>query len=163
MATATTRIERRETTPAEQQAEALVELLGAVAQQKEALLTLFDIIGELHNAGLLQIVQGLLKGRQEIGVIGISQLNKSGAQNLIKNAMTAVQFMGSIDPAHLKEVLTAVGHGLEQMKPAEERVNLWSMVNNVRDPDVMTSLGVMMNFLRGMGEALPSHRAEPPM
>lgn len=160
MATATTRIERRQPTELEQRAEALGEVLTAVAEQKEALLTMIDIVGELHKAGVLPIVQGMLKSRQEIGVIGLTQLNKSGAQRMIRNAMTAMQFFGSIDPDHLKQVVTAVGHGLEQMKPSEERANLWSMVGSVRDPDVMNSLGAMVGFLRGMGEALPNRPTE---
>lgn len=160
MATATTRIERRQPTEAEQRAEALGEVLTAVAEQKEALLTMIDVVGELHKAGLLPIVQAMLKSRQEIGQIGLTQLNKSGAQQMIKNAMTAMQFFSSIDPNHLKQVVTAVKNGLEQMKPSEEPTNLWSMVGSVRDPDVMNSLGVMLNFLRGMGEALPNRPTE---
>lgn len=160
MAREITRIEKRQVTQAEKDAQALGELLGAVAKHKDALIKFADIVGEMNEAGLLDVAQGVLKNRQQIGVLGITQMNKSGAQRFIKNSMSAVQFLGQLEPEHLKEVLGAVAHGLEQARPENRNLGMWGMVSRLRDPDVNSSISVMMNFLRGMGEALPHQQRQ---
>lgn len=155
MAKATTLIEKRELSRAEQDAQALAEIVGAVTQQRDAMLAFVDIVGTLHQAGILSLVQGILKSRHELGVMGINQLNKSGAQRIIKNGVSAMQFMAQLDPDRLKQVLGAVAHGLEQAQPSDRRIGMWGMVNTLNDPDVNTALSVMINFMRGMGEGLP--------
>lgn len=160
MAKPTTRIEQTVPSAAQVEAEALTEVLSAVAQQKDALLTYIQIIGQLHQAGILTAIQAMLAARHDIGVIGINQMNKSGAQRLIKNGMSTMQFLGSIDPEKLTTVLGAVSHGMEQAKPSGKQTGLWSMMGTLRDPHVGASLNVMMSFLRGMGEALPQGQSQ---
>ncbi len=158
MAKATTQIEKRVLSQAEQDARSLSELISAVAQQKDALLVFLDIIGELHASGALEIVQGALKNRQAIGAIGLDQLNKSGAQNLIKNSMSTLQFLGKLDPVKMETMLTSVAAGVEHaVQPADEEpkqsVGLLKLMQQLRDPEVSASLMMLMRFLRGMGEA----------
>lgn len=156
MAKALRHIERRVPDKAEAQAQALMQVMAAAAEQKDALLQVIGIVGELKKAGLLDLVEGMLKNRHEIGVIGINQMNKSGAQNVIKNAMSLVQFMGQLEPGRLNRVLGAVSNGLENAEAQPARTGgVWGMVRTIREPDMDTSLGWMMNFLRGMGEQLP--------
>jgi uncharacterized protein YjgD (DUF1641 family) len=160
MAKPTTRIEQTIPTAAQVEAQALGEVVAAVAQQKDALLAFVQIIGHLHQAGVLSTVQAMLAARHDIGVIGINQMNKSGAQRLIKNSISTMEFMGSIDPAKLKTVLDATLHGLDQAKSSGKQTGLWSMMGTLRDPHVGASLNVMMSFLRGMGEALPQSQGQ---
>lgn len=158
MAKATTRIEKQPIAPAELEAQSLQQIVGAVAQNKDAILSFVSIVGELHDSGVLAVVEGLLKNRQQVGVIGITQMNKSGAQRIIKNAVTAAQFMAQLDPVKLKQVLGAVAHGLEEARPSDKKVGLWGMVNTLREPEVNASVSMLVNFLRGMGEGLPDSR-----
>lgn len=160
MAKAITQIEKRVPTRAEQDAQALGEIMSAVAQHKDALLVFMDVLGEMHQSGLLAVAQGLLKNRQQVGVIGVNQLNKSGAQRIIKNGVTAMQFMAQLDPDKLKQVLGAFARGLQEARPSEKPVGLWGMVNSFREPEVNASVSMMVNFLRGVGEGLPD--AHPP-
>lgn len=154
MAKAIRRIEREEPSPQERDAQALMEMMGAVAQHKAALVSFLDILGELHEAGLLDIVRGLLKSRHQIGVIGLTQLNKSGAQHTIRNGMGLVQFLGRLDPDDLTRVLTAVGTGLQQAQPSPKGMGMLGMIGALREPDVNASMSLLINFLRGMGGSL---------
>lgn len=156
MAKATWRIEKQQTSQVEQEAKALGEILGMIAKNKEAIMEFVEIVDELHKAGLLQIAQGILKNRQQIGLIGINQLNKSGAQRFIRNGMTAVEFLGKLDPDQLKQVLGAVSQGLAQAHPSERPMGMWGMLSTLRDPEVNASVSMVMNFLRGMGQGLPN-------
>lgn len=157
MAKAITHIEKRVPNAAEEQAEAIQDILNAAAQNKEALLILMDIVSQLHNAGLLEMAQGFLTNRHKVGVIGLQQLNKSGAQRIIKNGMGAVQFLTKLDPAKLDMLLGAMASGVDEASEAQaehRQLGLAGLYKTMRDPEVQTSLGVMMNFLRGMGKGL---------
>ncbi|ASS75255.1 hypothetical protein CIG75_09840 [Tumebacillus algifaecis] len=156
MAKATTQIEKRVPSQAEQEADALKEVLGAVVQHKDALLTFLDVLGELHDAGTLEMAQGALKSRHKIGVIGMNQLNKSGAQNMIKNGMSTLQFLGQLDPNKLQTLLASLAAGVEHAVPTEpepknKKTGVFDLIKGVRDPEVSSSLSMLLNFLRGMG------------
>ncbi|TCP59305.1 uncharacterized protein YjgD (DUF1641 family) [Tumebacillus sp. BK434] len=158
MAKATTVIEKRVPTQAEQEAEAMQEVMSAVAKNKDALLTFLDVLGELQESGALDMAHGALKSRHQIGVIGIGQLNKSGAQNIIKNGMSTVQFLAQLDPNKLQTMLGAVASGVDSAVTAEEqrpqkKPGLYDLFKRMRDPQVTSALGMMLNFLRGMGAA----------
>lgn len=158
MAKATTTIEKRVPTQAEQEAEALQEVMSAVVKNKDALLTFLDVLGELQESGALDMAHGALKSRRQIGVIGINQLNKSGAQNMIKNGMNTMQFLAQLDPNKLQTMLGAVASGVDHaVQPDAERpqkkTGLFDLFKQMRDPQVTSSIGMMLNFLRGMGAA----------
>ncbi|MGZ4164132.1 MAG: DUF1641 domain-containing protein, partial [Tumebacillaceae bacterium] len=74
MAKATTRIEKSIPNPIEEQAQSLGQLLQAITANKDALLLLLDIVKELHELGLLEAMQAMLKNRHDISLIGLAQL-----------------------------------------------------------------------------------------
>lgn len=130
------------------------EILEAAAKHKEAVLQLLELAGALKEAGLLEMANAFINNRHQIGVIGINQLNKSGAQNLIKNGMSAVQFLGSMEPGKLEALLGALCAGAEQAvrRPAADRkAGLWEMLKACGNPDIRASFGFFLSFLRGMG------------
>jgi uncharacterized protein YjgD (DUF1641 family) len=157
MAKAIEQIEKQVPNQAQEAADSVKQILDSVVQNKESILIFLDMLNEMHEAGFLEAAQSMLKSRHKIGVIGINQLNKSGAQRIIKNGMGAVQFLTKVDPAKLDMMLGAVASGLDQagQTPDDGRpMGMWGMVKTMRDPEVQSSLGVMMNFLRGMGDGL---------
>lgn len=162
MAKAITHIEKQRPNQAEEQMQALTEILTAVSNNRQSILVFLDILKEVHAAGLLDIVQGVLKNRHQVGVIAISQLNQPAMHHMLKNGMTAMEFLGKLEPERLANTLNAVAKGVERFSETEEvkPTGLWSMTKALRDPDVGISITAMMNFLRGMGEEL-SRDQEP--
>ncbi|MBL0388375.1 DUF1641 domain-containing protein [Tumebacillus sp. ITR2] len=155
MAKAITHIEKTVPNEQEEQEQAVQEILSSAAKNKDAILLFMEMLGDLHQSGLLEAADAFLKNRHKIGVIGINQLNKSGAQRIIKNGMGAVQFLAGVDPDKLNTLLSAVSSGIDQAveTPKDDRpTGMWGMVKQMRDPGVQSSLGVMMNFLRGMSD-----------
>ncbi|MGB8956208.1 MAG: DUF1641 domain-containing protein [Tumebacillaceae bacterium] len=154
MATRTTRIEKAIPNPQQEQAQALGEILSAIADNRTAIIQFMDILKELHSWGILDALQGLVKNRHDIGVIGVTQLNKPGAQHILKNGMSALQMLASIDPNQLQSVLNGVTAGLDragqQMGEPHKPLGMFDMIKTMRDPEVGASLQFMMNFLRGM-------------
>ncbi|RNB88439.1 DUF1641 domain-containing protein [Brevibacillus nitrificans] len=156
MAKAISNIERHIPSPEEVRDQAISQVLDAVSENHQALLTLLDIVKELQEIGVLDIVQGALKNRRDIGVIAVTQLNKPGMHHIMKNGMTAMQFLAKLQPEKIAGLLDAVDHGLERLTDTQNNkpIGLFGMGKAMMEPDVTLALGSMINFLRGMGEGM---------
>ena len=158
MAKAIRSIEKKPTDGLEQQAEAVQEVLQAVTESKEALVVFLDILKEAHKAGVLDIIQGVLKAREDIGFIAFEQLNQPTMHHTIKNLVGIVEFLGKMEPNQLNRILNGIANGMEKMMDAKEegksQQGVWGLTKNLRDPDVNSTLYTAMEFMKGMGEVL---------
>jgi uncharacterized protein YjgD (DUF1641 family) len=142
--------------PAEEQAQAISDVVNAISENREAIVLSLNILKSLHEMGLLNAVNGLLEQRTEVGAIAIQQLNQSGMQNTIKNIMNVFQFIGSLDPEQMGAIFKGLNRGFEY---ATERLeqgrnpSLWRIGTRMRKPDVLASLATMVEMLQGLGEA----------
>lgn len=152
MAKAISHIEVNKKTPAENQAESLAEILSLINENRQAITTSLEIIQELHSAGLLDIMKGLLKTRDKIGVIAIDQLNRPSMHRTIENGINTIQLFSEINPDKMKTMLSAANKGLEQM--GESNGSKWGLIKSMGDPDIQSSLSTMIGFLKGMGKEL---------
>ncbi len=156
MAKAIRQINKSTPDPVEEQMQAVTELMKAVGENKEALITTIDILKGLHEMGGLTAAKAMLEQRTDIGAIVIQQLNQPNMHNTIKNAMNALNFIGSINPEQLQAILNGVSQGFERSAEVVkngENQSLWKLGKSIRDPDVKASLSTMMEFLHGMGES----------
>jgi len=157
MAKATTRIDKEAAAQEELTAKAFNQIIQSVAERSEALLKFLDVLGELHQLGVLDAAEALLKNKQDIALIGIQQMNKPGAHRIIKNGMGAVQLLSSIDPSKLQTLLNGVAEGVAQSSGQHvdrKQMGLWGIAKTMRKPETMASLNMMMQFLQGMGKSL---------
>jgi len=141
--------------PLDEQLQAVTELMNAVSENKDALITTIDILKGLHEMGVLTAAKSMLEQRTDIAAIVIQQLNQPNMHNTIKNAMNALTFIGSINPEQLQAILNGVSQGFERSADVVkngENQSLWKLGKSIRDPDVKASLSTMMEFLHGMGE-----------
>ncbi|MBA4494777.1 DUF1641 domain-containing protein [Paenactinomyces guangxiensis] len=155
MAKAITRIEKHVPTPEQEQAQAVKQILEATANSRDALVVFLDILKELHRAGLLDIVQGMLKTRHKWGVTAMQTLNQPGMHRFIKNGISSLYFLGKLNPDQLQKIFDGAARGLERSAESmkeDKQTGLGGLVKTLRDPDVNASLTTMMAFLQGMGE-----------
>jgi uncharacterized protein YjgD (DUF1641 family) len=154
MAKAIRHIELKTKSKDEEQAESLSELLSLIAENKESIRITLEIVKELHSAGLLEILKGLLKTRDKVGVIAMEQINQPSMHRTIKNGIQALQLLGEVDPDKLSRILNAANNGLENITESNEKLSKWGMIKSLNDPNVSSSFSMMINFLKGMGEEL---------
>jgi uncharacterized protein YjgD (DUF1641 family) len=154
MAKAIKQIEKKRLNPIEEQTQAIKELVEMTAESREALMTFLEILQELHKAGLLDIIKGLLKTRHKVGVLAMDQINQPDMHNMIRNGINTIEFLGELDPDQLKTMLDGVNNGLETSAESanKKEVSLWGMAKTMRDPDVKRSITTMISFLEGMGK-----------
>ncbi len=143
--------------PEVQQAQDLTDLLKAVANHHHAILETLEVLGHLHRLGILAAAKSLLDKSHEVSAIAIKQFNQPKMRNTIKNAMTAVEAIGSIQPDHLQRLLNGLAHGLETSKAVThdgDPPSLWELAKLMRDPDVRASMATMLGLVKGMGQGL---------
>jgi uncharacterized protein YjgD (DUF1641 family) len=160
MAKAISHIEKKKTSPAEEQTESLTEILSLIAKNHESITTSLEIIQELQSSGLLDIIKGLLKTRDKLGVLAIDQLNQSSMHNTIKNGIGAIKLLGELDPDKINTLMNAANSGLNHIGESKDSLSKWGIIKSLNDPNVVSSLSTMIGFLQGMGEELnkkPEH------
>lgn len=163
MAKAIRQIKKQIPSPAEEQAQAITDIVTALADNRQAIMTTLGILKNLHEMGALDAVHGLLEKRNDVGVIAVGQLNQPAMHNTIKNGINAFKFLGSVNPNQLQTIFEGLSHGLERstesVKKGEDP-SLWKLGKSMRNPEVRTSLATMVEFLQGMGEAFHQEQRE---
>jgi uncharacterized protein YjgD (DUF1641 family) len=155
MAKAIRRINKSIPTEEELQLQAISDIMKAIGENRDAIVSSLDILKNLHDLGVLQAVQGLLEQRVDVATIALKQINQPAMHNSIKNAFNAIKFFGAVKPEQLQLILQGLSQGLErssESNPQKEQQSLWQMSKSLRDPDVKASLLTAIEFLQGMGK-----------
>jgi len=155
MAKAIRQINKSVPTEEELQLQAISDIMKAIGENRDAIVTSLDILKNLQDLGVLQAVQGLLEQRVDVATIALKQINQPAMHNTIKNAFNAIKFLGTVKPEQLQLILQGLGQGLKRTSEnnqQQEHQSLWKMSKSLRDPDVKASLSIALEFLQGMGE-----------
>ncbi|MGG5254147.1 DUF1641 domain-containing protein [Neobacillus sp. SM06] len=153
MAKATTFIRKLNENKAEENNQAIAEMMEELANNRQAIMEGIHILKGLHDIGALQALQALLEQRTAIGEIAIQQVNQPKMHNVIKNAMTAFGFLSSLDPQKMNTLLDGVSQGFDRIPETNEKQSLWALQKRFWTQEIRASLTVVVNFLDGMGEA----------
>jgi uncharacterized protein YjgD (DUF1641 family) len=157
LAKAIIHIARHVPTAEEQLERAKEEILEAAVKNKDSILLLLDVVNGLKQAGVLEIAQAFISNSHQIGAIGMNQLNKSGAQNMIKNSIGAAQFLAKLEPGKLELLLGALASGADnalRKSGKVEKVGVFGMLKAMGSSDIQAAFGFLLNFLRGVGKHL---------
>lgn len=163
MAEAIKQIKREIPTPEQEQSQAIADIIAALANNREAIMSTIGIIKHLQEMGVLSALNGLLEKRVDVGAIAIQQINQPSMHNTIKNGMNALKFLGQLNPDQLQIILNGVSRGLEKFGEKideNEKVSLWRLGNSILNEEVRTSLFTMLGLLEGMGEAFQEGKRE---
>ena len=82
-----TSIKRKELTPEEQQQQKLNELQTLISEQQQAINKMIEITAELDNAGVLDALTAMVKARDELAGIAVTQASREPMTNLINNLL----------------------------------------------------------------------------
>lgn len=148
-------IERIVPTKQEAQDEAVQQILDALSSNRDTIVSFLGILGELDQAGVLDIGHGVLQNRKSLEKIGLEFINVANIPGMLKNVILVSQFLGKLDPMRTEKLMAGLGKGLDQaMQEQEKPATMWGLVGQFRDPDVLASISTALHFLRGMGEEL---------
>ncbi len=157
MAAPIRKIKRIELTEEQKKEQSLENLLNEVAQNKESLLETLQLLQELHNSGILEAVNSLVKTKDEVAKIAVGQMTREPVTNMINNAMAAGGVLTQLDPETTKKLMGSVAKGLEKAEQglqSSSQTTILDLMKALKDPDLNRAITFGMNLLKGVGEGL---------
>ncbi len=114
-------IRKNQYTEEELKTQSLNKLTDELSKNDEALDKTIRIIGELHDSGILEAVESMLKAKAKIAEVALGQVTRKEVTNMINNAMGAAGVLTEIDPEQTKKLLASVATGLEEAKESSQK------------------------------------------
>ena len=160
MAKSIRQIRREVPNEAEEQAQAINEILKELAENKEAVLSFIELAKGLHDMKVFDTAGALLKQRDEVGAIAIGQLNQPAVHNVIKSGFGMFKFLGSLQPSQLQMIFEGITLGLKRMSQTKEtgEESILKMGKRLSRPEIRVAMETMFDFLEGMGEVFLRNR-----
>ncbi|WP_232697322.1 DUF1641 domain-containing protein [Brevibacillus daliensis] len=135
----------------------LAQLKEEVAQHTDSLRKTMELIEELHESGLLEILQAMVKSKDKMTGIAVEQLLRPNVVTSINNVMALTGVLGNMEPQMTQKMVASVSKGLKKAGEGlekDERVGIIDLMRALKDPDVNRSVAFGINLLKGMGEGL---------
>ncbi|SFC69408.1 Uncharacterized conserved protein YjgD, DUF1641 family [Bacillus sp. OV322] len=140
---------------AEEQNQAVAEIVKELAENREAVLAAIGVLKGLNDLTILEAANSLLEQRTEVAAIAIGQINQPAVHNIIKSAMGLFGFLSAMNPNELETMLQGVSHGIKRLSETGhqgEKQSLWKMRKRLRSPEIRAAMTTMVDFMEGMGE-----------
>lgn len=133
-------------------AELMRQLEAAPREHARALLVSWQLLQTAHDKGILDLVHGLMGGR-DIVALEMGKAMKSGEiVNLVRNSIALGGLLASLDPERLERLSGEVGKAWTE-KPEEKPPSLWQLFKRATSEDGRRGLAFATRLLTGIGSA----------
>ena len=139
------------------------ELAAASAENAEALLEGLKLLSALHEHGVLDVLNKVVRGGGGLAGHTLGVLEGGSSTMLIRNLLEVVRVLTELDPQGVATLGRALNEGVNEgakRVTRGERVGLGELVGLMRDPDVQVALTALFGTLKGFGHALRQAEAQ---
>ncbi|WP_046176185.1 DUF1641 domain-containing protein [Domibacillus indicus] len=155
MASPISALKKREWNEEEKKQQSLTKLADGLSENEEALQKTLAVVRELHDSGILEAAESMLKAKEHIAEIALGQVGRKEVTSLLNNLMAAAGVLTAIDPEQTKKLLSGVTTGLEDARENNsQKVGVLDLMKALKDPDINRAVNFGLNFLRGVGKEL---------
>ncbi|EYB67486.1 hypothetical protein DEIPH_ctg040orf0055 [Deinococcus phoenicis] len=143
------------------------ELTAASLENAEALLEGLRLLRALHEHGVLDMLNRVVRGGSGLTGQTLHTLEGVGGTVLIRNLLEVGRTLTELDPQSVGTLGRALNAGVNEgaRRVAQgERVGLPELLGLLRDPDIQVALTALFGTLKGFGHALrtaDAQRQEP--
>jgi len=125
----------------------------APADHAEAVLAGLEVLQGLHDQGILELLRGLIGGRDKILEIAVEASKTPEAVRGIRNLLIMAKTLGSIDPELLEKFARAVPVALVGAAKAQETEppGFWGVLRIFRSSNLRRGLAVVNSLLEAWG------------
>jgi uncharacterized protein YjgD (DUF1641 family) len=128
-------------------------LEDAPLDHAQALLSVFDIVQELHDKGLLEIAKGGLGSGEKVLKIAVEAANSPEVLQGIRNFVILSKLFASLDPKLLEHLAGAVPKALKEAKE-EKPPGLFALLGMLTNHDTRRILGISTRVVESLGRHL---------
>jgi uncharacterized protein YjgD (DUF1641 family) len=141
--------------PRDPRAELRERLQEAPAEHAEALLASYELLGKLHEHGVLELLRGMLGASDKLIDTAVNAAKSDEAIRAIRNAMILGKILGAINPDVLQSVATAVEETLGcYEKPVVEPPSLFALMVQFSHKELRRSMALLNKFLESLGNQI---------
>lgn len=133
------------------------ELKMLVTENEDVLNSLFDILGELNDSGVLDAATSMLRGKEQIAKVALGQVTREPVTNLINTLMGATGALMKADTDQVTKLLNSALSGIDEGSKfieTDKKIGVMNLVKVLNDPDINRAIGFGVHFLKGMGKEL---------
>lgn len=152
MAQATTSIMRA--TSNENQARAHIE--QSLDENAEGIVQALGLLQDLEERGVLPLLRALVEQGDDVLKVLLALVTREEYLGGVKNLISIVQLLTGIPPSLMESMVHGVKQGVHEAAHSEpnDRLGVYDLVKEIRDPDVSRAISFTMSFLKGMGRQL---------
>lgn len=144
-----------EIAPRDARKELQERLESAPAEHAEALLDAYEVLQQMHDAGVFEVLRGVLSAHDQVVETAVSATQTPEAIRALRNAITLGKMLGAINPELMECYATAVGQTLgSQNKPVIEPPGLLELLGQFRRKELRRSVALINRFLESLGNQL---------
>lgn len=144
-------------TPTDPHQELMHRVEAAPREHAEALLGAWDLLQAAHDQGMLELLHGVMGGRDIIAEKLAVAVKSDEAVCAIRNAMSLTRILAAFDPDTLQRMAQSVeGAAPSPLEPARhnpEPPTLWQLFGKLREPDTRRGLGFALEMLNAFGRS----------
>jgi uncharacterized protein YjgD (DUF1641 family) len=132
-------------------------LADAGAQNADALRAGVELLGSLHEHGVLDLLNKLVRGGSGLTGQTLHLLEGEGATRLIRTVLEAGHILADLDPRDVGTLGRALNAGVTEgarRAASGDKVSLGELLGLLRDPDIQVALAALFGTLKGFGQAL---------
>jgi uncharacterized protein YjgD (DUF1641 family) len=127
----------------------------APEEHAEAILAAYDILGLLHERGILDIVRSGLAAGDELLDMAVDAASTPEAGRAVRNLLFWQGVLGRIEPAWFQGIFQAIPDGLAMATAQrDEPVSLWRLLRRAISRDSLRGLAAGIDFLSSFGRHL---------
>lgn len=134
-----------------------VELMNRVEnaprEHAEALLVAWDLLQTAHDQGMLDLLQGLIGGRDLIGGKLAQMMKSEEGIRLARNLLAAGRIVAAVDPDMLQRLGKALDHTARSHAEEEKPPSLFGLFRRLRSEDSRRGLSVITRMISELGRA----------
>ncbi len=130
-----------------------LRLEAAPLDHAEALLSLLDVVQELHDKGLLEIAKGALGSGEKVMKIAVDAADTPEVIRGIRNLVILSKLATSLDPALLEHLAGAVTQSTSDAKKSKPP-GLFSLMAKLLSADSRRALGVAASVAESVGRGM---------
>lgn len=139
--------------PVDPHVELMRKVEAAPREHAEALLVAWDMLQTAHDQGMLDLLHGLIGGKDVIAGKLATAISMPESMNAIRNLIALGRIMAAIDPEVLHRLAKAMDQGMQGPKPDGETPSMFRILRQMTSPAGKRGLSFAAQMLVALGTA----------
>lgn len=135
-------------------AELMRKVQSAPRDHAEALLVAWSTLQTAHDKGILDLLEGLMSGRDVIATELAKAMKSTEGVNLLRNAIALGGMLAAIDPTMLHKMSRAFAQSMAAAQAEEKPPSVWQLARRLMSEDGRRGLSVATHLVSGLGSAV---------